>query len=439
MIFGPAVPFQFFPPRFSRVIHALIQPYVRYRILPRVLAVDEISIEHADRARDLQRAGHSQVFVCNHPDHSDGWTIGRAMYLSGVGSYYLTDYANLVRGKRSMVALLRSVGMYSIDPYDIDHASFKASMAILTQYRRRRGVLLTPEGNINIQGDRVEPFKEGPFFMAVRAARELMRDQSGRGVWVTPVAIKFTHMTDARPELERLVSSLQLTLGVALAPLGENPVATLTALGLAAANSAMRRLGLDDLPPIRSIQRLGATVTAVLDRIEADLGADPGSQRSSADRIMLLRRRIRAMIGTGHDRAAVAAMEDRLNFAARLDSYALDYTCSHTTLDRVSELARKLHEDVHNDRARLHAPTRAIMRFCPPLDVAAYLARGPVKQAIAALTRDAHASVQQNLDDINAHNPAPGGRLWRDLARPSHSSSPVATVSTPSPSLSGVF
>ncbi len=415
MLFSPHLPYRFFPPRPNRLLAAAFWPYLRYRVLPRVFDVHSVATEGIDHLRQVQHNGDSQVIVINHPDHADGWAMGMALHQAGVRAHYLTAYANLVRASRLSVLAMRVMGTYSINRFDYDAASFRASMDILTGGGCRRAIVLTPEGNILTQGDRVAPFKEGGFFLAVRAARQLQRRGGSGRMWVSPVAVKFTHLTDARGEVGRVVDQLQRLVGQPPRPLGERPVATLAALGLAAANAQLQRLNMPDLPTIASLDDLRSAAAAILNRLETQLQLEPASHATHADRISQLQRHIHHQVNADRSPETLAPIETASHLAARLDSYSPDYTCQRTTLDRVSELARKLYEDIHNDRARLLAPMGAIIRAAPPLDVGQYLARGPIRQAIADLTHDARTAVQTQLDAINAANTAPGSRLWQTL------------------------
>ncbi|MEZ6191134.1 MAG: hypothetical protein R3C45_07560 [Phycisphaerales bacterium] len=115
------------------------------------------------------------------------------------------------------------------------------------------------------------------------------------------------------------------------------------------------------------------------------------------------------------DHAAALTWADQAMLAFRIVSYLPDYVAEKPTLDRVSETIEKLAEDVQRKMIDPIATRRAFVHFNDPICLNDYIGEGKRgKQAIRDLTAACEAAVQNGLDELNAVNEWPGGKMYQD-------------------------
>ncbi len=407
------IAYQFVPAKPNRVIAWLMRPYVRHWLMRRALDVRRVQVSGLEEWRALHRSGDRLLITSNHPAHADGYTLAWCLHHHGLPSQFVTDYANMVTGDPIEMAVLRACGTFSINPHDFDPASFKTAMKILTGKNRHRAVLYFPEGNIFMANDRVNRFHDGSFYLATRAAQRLERQDGSHRMHVCPLAVKFTHMVDARSALENAVADLQDYLQVQRQALSTQPTDVLSALGVAAVNHTARQVGCHVV--MRTVGELPTVLNQVVGELEQALGIDSAKDgvSESSEKLAMVRRVFYGQLNAGQmDAPRVEALSALLNFALRLDSYALDYVCEKPTLDRVSETVHAIYDDLHNERLRLRLPMLAMVRGGEPIAVVSPTKNDRSKQAIHDLAHESQRATQRLVDQMNAANDQPGAEMF---------------------------
>ncbi len=413
MDIGPRQPYRFVPSRPRTWALKPFWPYIRYGVLGRALEIKRLTWSGHEPHVALSRAGHSLMLTANHPHHADGWSVHCCLNKVRLPAVYVTDYANFTLESRATTMLLRVSGAYSINPHDFDAQSFEQSMEILAGDHSHRAVLFFPEGNIFMHNDVVGTFQRGAFLLALRAARQLAQRDPSRRLYASPVAVKFTHMTDARAALNAVVETMQDDLRLPREPLGDEPLPVLRRLAVGLLNHSLTGAGLE--PHHADLDALPNVIKHVAEATEHTLGIGPHDELTHADRALAMRRAYYRRLNEG-DLPDDPHLDARLNLIVRLVSYMPTYACDHPTLDRIGEVVRNLYEDLHNDMLRVGVPRAGFLRFAEPIDVASpAFADLPRKQAVVELCAQTQRVTQAAIDQLVADNPYPGGRLWKEL------------------------
>lgn len=415
MQFGRRLPYQYIPPAPRPILARLIWPYIGHRLIAQKYQVKRLQARGFEKYVELQREGHSLVMTSNHPAHIDGWTLGYSAHRSGFKAHFVTDYANYSILSRAHLAAMKVMGVFSIDPHGFDRQSFRESMSILAGEEKGGAIAFFPEGNIFLHNDFVKPYRHGAFLLAVRAARKL-RNDPGREIYVSPVGIKFSFLTDARDTIEAVVAGIQDSLGLARRPLRSEPLPVLRGIGIALANHHLEAVGASQR--MTSLSDLPSLIAALLEELESayNLTADPS--HSDHDRTDVVRREFYRRINAAPNDADAYRHSGGLDLIERLTSYHTAYACDLPTLDRIGEVVANFYEDLYNEPLNFGVPLACEIRWAPdPIHIQGVLDGVSVpKRAISRLADEARRATQASIDEINARTSYRGSRLWNDLA-----------------------
>jgi 1-acyl-sn-glycerol-3-phosphate acyltransferase len=415
------LPYQFFPPKRNALIAWMIGLSNRWHRLPNTLKVDRVDVSGLEGLRSEQSRGSLGsrdriIFLPNHPTHTDAAVFIEAIRQAGFSTQMMAAYDVFLRSRLD-AWVMQKMGAFSVDREGSDQRAMKQAAAVLTQ--GKHALTIFPEGNVYLRNDQVTPFNDGAAFLAIRAAKELSK-QNIR-VLAVPVSIKLTHLTDCRAILSDLLEGLGTSLDVPAEPqdVSASPREAIVRVGVAAVRRNLTQRGLTPPDSDDLAELIEFSVGAVLDDLETKLGTEPKQGCTLIDRVRSARRVIHE-VRTDEDRladhAAALTWADQAMLAFRICSYLPDYVAERPTLDRVSETIEKLGEDVRGTMIEPIALRRGLVRFNHPIPLDDYIGKGKRgRQAISDLTAACEASVQKGVDELNNTNPHPGGKLWGEV------------------------
>ncbi len=368
-----AQPYRFVPPRRGRfwwhVFRFLLPGYLR-----RSAGITAVELRGVDLLRASLAAGHGVLLAPNHCRPCDPLVLGPLSYAVGRPFYIIASW-HVFMQHRLQSFLLPRLGCFSIYREGSDRESLKTAMHLTAE--AARPLVIFPEGVISRHNDLLNHLMEGTALMARGAAKQrAAADPPGRVV-VHPVAIRYLFDGDigatARPvlaEIERRLSwrpADDLPLPDRIARIG----------GALLALKEIEYLGAARTGPV------AARLAALIDRLLVPPEAEWVKGRREPEivgRVKLLR------IALVPEMAAGTLPEPELQrrwrhladlyLAQQLSCYPPDYLAADPTPERLLETIERFEEDL-TDRARVHAPLRAIVEVGPAIEVSPERSRNP--------------------------------------------------------------
>ncbi len=368
-----AQPYRFVPPRRGRfwwhVFRFLLPGYLR-----RSAGITAVELRGVDLLRASLAAGHGILLAPNHCRPCDPLVLGPLSYAVGRPFYIIASW-HVFMQHRLQSFLLPRLGCFSLYREGSDRESLKTAMQLTAE--AARPLVIFPEGVISLHNDLLNHLMEGTALMARGAAKQrAAADPPGRVV-VHPVAIRYLFDGDidatARPvlaEIERRLSwrpADDLPLPDRIARIG----------GALLALKEIEYLGAARTGPV------AARLAALIDRLLVPLEAEWVKGRREPEivgRVKLLR------IALVPEMAAGTLPEPELQrrwrhladlyLAQQLSCYPPDYLAADPTPERLLETIERFEEDL-TDRARVHAPLRAVVEVGPAIEVSPERSRSP--------------------------------------------------------------
>ena len=304
-----------------------------------------------EAAQKLKAQGRRILFIPNHSTHSDPYVMKEVQRQLGIPSCFMAAYDIFVAKGKMRAWVMQKVGSFSVDREGSDSQAMKAALDVIKA--GKYALTIFPEGNVYLTNDRVTPFLEGSAFLALRAQKELGEEDP---IYAIPVSMKFTHVTDVRPDLIAQLGELAVSAGTEL-DTEASPLSELVRIGGLHMNEALRDRGYlkagekigenpDELHD--EMEAVAATIIGELER-KIDVPPRPG------DDVITRFRRVRSKIHqiridpdnvTKHRAAATWA--DEAILALRILGHSTPYVAEKPTLDRFSETVLKLLQDVYS-------------------------------------------------------------------------------------------
>lgn len=407
-------PYRFFPPKPAPWLILGAREINRRYILPRERRVDRVEVSCPDRVREAWRRGDRVLFAPNHPSHSDPQTMFEAYRQLRLRSMFMAAYDAFYSSRRRRWMLQR-LGVFSVDRETSDKQAL--GQAVRTLVEGRYALTIFPEGNVYLQNDWVTPFQEGAFFVACRALQSLRKDGWEGEILVCPVSLKFTHMTDCRPQLREMLHQAAAAANTEFDE-AKDHIGELRRIGAMVLRKTLRQRGVklpeeagEALPDL-----IPTAAGSLLAPLEEKIGLEPGSDDTLLDRIRAVRRavhRIRIDPARAADHDVAVSWANEAMTALRILTYTGRYL-DEPTLDRFAETTEKLTEDIFSRMGTPYAPRCAYVRVADPVRLSEFLGEdpGPSRDATSSLARWCETRVQEGIDAINAANPHPGGKAY---------------------------
>jgi 1-acyl-sn-glycerol-3-phosphate acyltransferase len=403
-------PYRDFPPKDIALWRVLLGWYNRKRFLPKAKRIVDLTVHGAETLGQCREPGDRLVLMPNHPTHADASIVLEACRRAGLTTQMMAAYDVFLRSRMDALVMQR-LGAFSVDREGSDPRAMKTALGVLDA--GKHALVVFPEGNVYLEGDRVTPFSEGAAFLALRAAHQLK--ERGHRVLAVPVSIKATHTTDCKPLVTERLHTLARAVDVVL-PETVTPIEAMRLIGVKLLHRNLKLRGLDT-PEAEDFHTLISHAGGVvMDKLEAKLDIKAKADTPLIDRVRQARQvihEVRTDPERVADHAAAATWADEAMLALRLASYSDRYAASHPTLDRIEETSEKLAEDVCREMMPPLADRAAYLRFNEPIPLCEFVAdRRAGRKQVRALTATCEAAVQRGVDLINETNPHPGGEVW---------------------------
>lgn len=404
-------PYRDYPPKDFASWRWVLGWYNRKRFLPKAKRIAELTVHGAETLAQARQPGDRIVLMPNHPTHADAAIMLEAARRAELTTQMMAAYDVFLRSRLDAF-IMRRLGAFSVDREGSDPRAMKTALGVLE--KGKHALVVFPEGNVYLEGDRVTPFSEGAAFLALRAAHQLK--EQGHRVLAVPVSIKATHLTDCKAmvasRLERLAEAVQVEL-----PSDATPVQAMRLIGVSLLHRNLKLRGLDTPEADDFHTLISHAGGVVMDKLEAKLDVTPKPDTPLTDRVRKARQvihEVRTDPERVADHAAAATWADEAMLALRLASYSDRYAASHPTLDRIEETSEKLAEDIHREMMPPMVDRAAYVRFNEPIPLCDFVAEKRAgRKQVRELTSRCESAVQRGVDLLNQANAHPGGALWQ--------------------------
>lgn len=396
-------PYAFFPPKPNRFVMWLLGHFNRFVRLPgRGHRITGVTVANPEALP----AGGRILFLPNHSTHSDGEIMSEVQGQVGVRSCYMAAYDGFHRSRFNAWVMQR-LGAFSVDREGSDSRALATGVQVLVG--GRYALTIFPEGNVYLMNDRVTPFLEGAAYIGIKAQGEI----PDAPIHALPVAIKATHVSDAREAVRARLGDVATRVGATVDPAADFHE-EVKRIGVRALEQKLLEMHVPVPEPGDLPSLLKKSAEPIIARLEQTMKLRVQPNAELTDRIRKIRQSIHRM-RTDADRkpehAAGARWADEAILALRILSYAGNYLDERPTLDRTGETVEKLLEDLTSRLLPRYGARHAFVRFGDPIDLRPYAsAKGrKVRKAVHEVTQAVQRGVQEGLDAINAANPHPGG------------------------------
>jgi len=414
-------PYRFYPPKPSGPVIALAKPLNRLLLRHDLKVVEQEITGATDSVRERIGEGARLLFTPNHPTRTDPQFTGHIQHQLGTHSSFMAAY-DVFLESRIQGWLMQGTGSFSIDREGNDRKAMSTAMDILK--KGEMALTIFPEGNVYHLNDRITPILDGPSFIAAKAQQSLGDDAD---VWIVPVSLKYTLLSDIRTDLWEALDDLRMHSGFSSTLDRSDPVLAVRSLGSHLISTHLR----EKTRHTEDIDFTGLDRSGVQDRIltlarklirelEEELELEADEANPVLDRIRKIRGRLHQLrtdgdLPTDPERARYRALADRSILAFRLLAYVIPYLADHPTLDRFAETVTRIREDYHS---RIHKPVhprKAVAHIAEPISVRRVIEAngGKTRRVIGDLTRQIETALQQGIDEINERNDKPGSQLVR--------------------------
>ena len=407
-------PYEFYPARPNRFLMWFCREVNRRISLGkpqhRITEVEVRGQEHLEEARG--RGGKRWLFLANHSTHSDPQILAEAQRQMGALSCYMAAYDVFLRGKLQ-AWVMQNTGCFSVNRDGNDSRAMREAMRLLTE--DRFGLTIFPEGNVYLMNDRVTPLLDGAAFIGMKAQKQLGDEKP---IFVIPVSIKATHVTDQREVIREKLGRLAKDIGGELDP-SASMVQEIKRIGLTALERQLKQRGLmpqeSDDGQVRA--HLEHCAAMMIGRLEEKMSLSSRAHDALGDRVRKIRSRvhkIRTDSGAKADHQVAATWADEAMIALRVLSYAGDYLDEAPTMDRCGESVEKLLEDIYSEVQLPDGDRHAIVQINPPINLAEHLAAydAGARQVVSTLTASFESTLQAGLDAIGKRNQHLGAQLF---------------------------
>jgi 1-acyl-sn-glycerol-3-phosphate acyltransferase len=367
-----AKPYRFVPPQrgtlWWRIFRPILPAYLR-----RTAGIQHVECRGTDRLRASLAAKHGIMLAPNHCRPCDPMVLGPLAYEIGRPFYIVASW-HVFMQNRLQSFLLPRLGVFSIYREGSDREALKTAMQVTAE--AERPLVIFPEGVISRHNDKLNHLMEGTALMARGAAKQRAAANPPGKVVVHPVAIRYffdgditatatsalrdiEHRLTWHPQDDLPLSERIARIGVALLALKE-----MEYFGTAHTGTVAERLDrLIDrlLVPLENEWVKGRREKEIVGRVKLLRTAIVPEMANGTLNEVELQRRWRHLAD--------------MYLAQQLACYPPDYLAADPTPERLLETVERFEEDM-TDRARVHAPMRAVVEVGEAIEVSPERARG---------------------------------------------------------------
>lgn len=402
-----AKPYRFIPPQrgtfWWRVFRFILPGYLR-----RTAGITHVEHRGLEKLRASLAAGHGVMLAPNHCRPCDPMVLGPLSYAIGRPFYIVASW-HVFNQHWLQTFLLPRLGVFSIYREGTDREALKTAMQVTAE--AERPLVIFPEGVISRHNDRLNHLMEGTALMARGAAKQRAALTPPGRVVVHPVAIRYLFDGDVATAIlpvlrdieHRLTwpSQEQLSLKERIAKIG-------------GALLSLKEIEYFGTPQAGEIeQRLQRLIDRILVPLE-DEWVKGRREKEIVGRVKLLRIAIVPEMAAGTLPEAELQRRWRhladMYLAQQLSCYPPDYLAADPTPERFLETVERFEEDL-TDRARIHAPMRAIVEIGDAIEVTAERARGADGDPVMT-------AIREQLETMLARSARPAAASKPDVAVP---------------------
>ncbi len=378
-----AQPYRFVPPQHGSLWWHLLRPILP-RHLRRTAGIVAVECRGAAKLRASLDAGHGVMLTPNHCRPCDPLVLGPLSYAVGRPLYLLASWHVFMQHPLQRFLLTR-LGAFSIYREGTDREALKVAMQLTAG--ARRPLVIFPEGVISRHNDRLNHLMEGTALIARGAAKQRAAASPAGHVVVHPVAIRYLFDGDLPTAIPPVLRDIEHRL--TWRPHDHLPL-----------KERIARIG-DALLALKEIEYLGAPQTGdiaprlqrLIDAILVPLENEWVKGRREKEivgRVKLLRIAMVPEMAAGTiDEAEMQRRWGQLAdvyLAQQLSCYPPDYLADDPTPERFLETVERFEEDL-TDRARVHAPMRAVVEVGDAIEVTPDRPRGTDGDPLMAAIR----------------------------------------------------
>jgi 1-acyl-sn-glycerol-3-phosphate acyltransferase len=358
-------PYHFIPPVrgnfWPRILHHVFRWHTH-----RHFGIENVEVHGLQHLTKSIDARHGIMITPNHCRDADPPLMGELVRLTGHGIYIMASW-HLFHQSRLQTFMLRRAGAFSIYREGMDRTALNTAVEMLEE--ADRPLIVFPEGAVSRTNDRLNTLLDGVALMARSAAKKRAKMNPPAQVVIHPLAIRYRFEGDLYKTLEPVLEDLEhrlswqsqkhLTLASRIAKLGQGllTLKEIEYMGRAQEGGIYQRM-----------QRLINHLLVPLEDEWLD-GRHEGHivARVKAIRTAILPDLVKGDI-TEEERTRRWKQLADVYLAQQLAFYPPDYIASNPTPERLLETVERFEEDL-TDKARVHRPIRAILRFGEAIEV----------------------------------------------------------------------
>ena len=419
MIEFSKAPYQFFEPQPLEPLIAIERPLNHLLLRFQHKLKKRVVTGHGSEVKELIKSGARILYTPNHPTRTDPQLMGEVGRTMRIHTAFMAAYDIFLENKTQCWFMQKSAS-FSIDREGNDRKAMNTAIDTLKQ--GKYALTIFPEGNVYHTNDRLTPIMDGTSFIATKAHQMLKGEAP---VYVVPVSIKYTHLTDVRPHLRSKLGEVAKAAAFSEWPSIEDPIEAVIKLGthiLSTYINEQTRHSFDQDLSDKSAEGieliLNQVTSTLISDLETELAIPTELDISLIERIRKVRSHIQRYREPKNrtaefDEQRYIELFDRSIFAYRLYYYMKPYLKEHPTIDRYAETVARLHEDFFSKSSDPYAPRKAFVKVGKPISVQALLDAndGKAKKVLPVLSDHISYGIQSGIDEINASNTAIGSRL----------------------------
>ena len=361
-------PYRFVRPMMSNWFARLMNTSLIHS--PMIRATDSIVSVESRGVELLQKSindDHAIMMIPNHPRTSDPVVMFDLMRRVNTPIFAMASW-HLFNQNWLTSTVVWFYGAYSLNREGLDKASISFSVSALRN--NIRPLLMFAEGATSRTNDSLMPYLDGATFIARTAAKRRHKDEQKKTV-IHPIAIRYVFLGDAEEEFEKLILAIETELKCELNPNLDRPsrvnLAVEKLVELKEKEFDMR--GDSSHSPWQRRQHL---TNAVLEEAELRCFGEPSRQNVSI-RIRDIRAHVFPQLLnnnelTSQEREIRWRDLERTYLAWQMASYPEDYLAGNPSVDRLLDIAAKVHEDL-TDQRRKCGEQKVIIEVCEPIEV----------------------------------------------------------------------
>jgi 1-acyl-sn-glycerol-3-phosphate acyltransferase len=386
-------PYQFVPP-----YRGLVWPWILLRGVPWWLrnqcGIVRVDVQGGEHIRASVQAGHGILVTPNHSRPADPPVMMRALHQLGAYPHFMASW-HVFQQNWWEAFFLRRMGAFSVYREGLDRTALTAATEILAT--AQRPLVIFPEGVVSRTNDRLNPFMEGPTFVARSAAKKRAKGEPAGQVVIHPAFLKYYFDGDLEPSILPTLREIERRLSWSSQ---EHRSLRQRVFRVGNAILSLKEIEYLDWAQTGTVaERLQRLIDALLVPLEKEWlgGAKTGSvvSRVKQLRIAVLPDLVKGDISEEERIKRWRHLGD-VYLAQQVDNYPPDYIDTHPSKERVLETVERFEEDL-TDVCRVYSPMSVTVTFGPAIAVSPERQRGESDPLTAELEKQMQALLEASF------------------------------------------